>query len=70
MLLGDPNGVLLHIIGVAALEQRKLFDTMLLPHRPAVWRGAGRFHWLHRVPQLPGELPGQRGVHLDHQPAA
>lgn len=38
-------------------------------HRSAVRGRTGRFHRVHRVPQLPGELPSQCGVHLDHQPA-
>lgn len=45
-----------------------LFDPFVSSHRPTVWRRAGRFHRLHRVPQLPGKLPRQRGVHVDHQP--
>lgn len=37
--------------------------------RSAVRRRTGRFHRVHWVPQLPRKLPGQCGVHLDHQPA-
>lgn len=37
-------------------------------HRPALRRRARRLHGLHRVPQLPRRLPGQRGVRVAHLP--
>lgn len=53
--------------GCATGSQSNLLSTSC---RPAVRGGAGRVHRLHRVPQLPGELPCQRRVYLEHQPTA
>lgn len=50
-------------------RKRGVWCACVSLHRSAVRGRTGRFHRVHRVPQLPGELPSQCGVHLDHQPA-
>lgn len=50
-------------------RKRGVWRACVPLHRSAVRGRTGRFHRVHRVPQLPGELPSQCGVHLDHQPA-
>lgn len=54
------------------LEQEKTLNkpSCVSLIRSTLWRRAGRFHRLHRVSQLPGKLPSQRRVHLDHKPTA
>lgn len=52
---------------------RPLFALSCIPcsfSRQAVWRGAGRLHWIYWITQLSWGLPCKHGVHLEYQPTA
>lgn len=48
--------------------QLSLHKSLHFPFRQKMWRGAGRFHWIHWIPKLPRQLPSQHRVYMDHQP--